>query len=873
MPSIDDSQLVPDQVLDERYKIYTLLGGGGQGEVYRADDMKLGKFVALKVLHAKGREERRRLRLEARVAQEVSHPNVCRVHDIGAFGKHVYLSMEYVDGEDLGSILHREVGSLGEGEKLSIAYQLCAGLQAIHEAGVVHRDLKPGNVMIGGRGRVVISDFGLAEIGAGIPDPKSGTWRYMAPEQLAGEGVSQKSDLYALGLLLFELFCGKSPFSARCPEELMEVQRQKLAFPAQLKPEVKEAIRQCLQPLPQLRPASPWAVADLLPGDIVQILHPVDGPPQPESLLLVPRGNLGRRAAWSCLLAIIAALLLLATFGSRAQVVGLSELSEPPAVLERLAREVLAELGRNRPDWDSMSGFSYDDRAVRRIANQDSSPDRWSGLAGSRADPVDFWYRQSPDNLLPLESGRIMAADDDPPANIPGMTTVRLDVRGRLRSFEAIVITPALSSVPTLSPDQEPPLWSALMPPLFTAAGLDFEPFRRILPVDPLLIEGHLPAASWMAWEGPDRPESSHAMRVEAAVVGSRVVGFRVFELRSRETLREQPRLSKILGQVGQWVTTLWFTMTLLLTLVWTQHNLRRRRADTTTALRLVILLLIIRGVVWLLGAHHLHGLDGVRVFRAQLAWALYDGALAWLIYIALEPHLRRHWPERLASWARLVRGRIFDPLVGRDVLIGIFGGIAAVLSQRLYALAPAWLGMPPPRPDLLQSLIWQRGSSFGAFNAELEALRGFRHALAIEVLVLERALLLAFCGVVGALMLRTLLPARWMALVSVMTLFTAVWYPVGAGHPLFDLLMAAIATGLWLLVLVRYGFLAVVVTTATAWLLNSHPLTLDFESWYFNGSAAVLLTIALAACSAFWVALAGRSPLPEIAVIRNRGE
>src|SRR3954471_20482715 len=157
---------VPGAMLLERYRIVSLLGRGGMGEVYRADDLTLGQQVALKFLPpALGRDKAalRRFRNEVRIARQVSHPNVCRVYDIGEVDGLAYLTMEYIDGEDLASLLRR-IGKLPEEKALEIARQLCAGLAAAHEQGVVHRDLKPGNIMLNGKGQVRITDFGLANL-------------------------------------------------------------------------------------------------------------------------------------------------------------------------------------------------------------------------------------------------------------------------------------------------------------------------------------------------------------------------------------------------------------------------------------------------------------------------------------------------------------------------------------------------------------------------------------------------------------------------------------------------------------------------------------------------------------------------------------
>ncbi len=185
------------------------------GEVYRADDLRLGQPVALKFLPPSLKQDSQQLSQfhnEARTARQVSHPNVCRVYDIGEADGHLFLTMEYVDGEDLSSLLRR-IGRLPEDKALEIARQICAGLAAAHERGVVHRDLKPANIMLDGNGKVRIMDFSLAATGpvTGI----AGTPAYMAPEQLAGGHVTAKSDIYALGLVLYELFTGKRVFEAK----------------------------------------------------------------------------------------------------------------------------------------------------------------------------------------------------------------------------------------------------------------------------------------------------------------------------------------------------------------------------------------------------------------------------------------------------------------------------------------------------------------------------------------------------------------------------------------------------------------------------------------------------------------------------------
>ena len=187
-----------------------------------------------------------RFRNEVRIARQVSHPNVCRVYDIGFVEGQRFLSMEYVDGENLGSLLRR-IGRLPEDKAIEFTRKICAGLSAAHERGVLHRDLKPSNIMIDGRGQVRITDFGLAALAAEIPlsDIRSGTPAYMSPEQKSGSEVTVRSDVYALGLVLHEIFTGKQRAKTQStPSELVK----------DLNPAIERVILRCLEEDPRRQP-------------------------------------------------------------------------------------------------------------------------------------------------------------------------------------------------------------------------------------------------------------------------------------------------------------------------------------------------------------------------------------------------------------------------------------------------------------------------------------------------------------------------------------------------------------------------------------------------------------------------------------------
>lgn len=216
---------VAGTILAERYRIIGLVGKGGMGEVYKAEDIKLSQMVALKFLpdsYQNDSEALERFHGEVRNARQVSHVNVCRVFDIGEVDGRHFLSMEFVDGDDLSELLTR-VGRFTHERAVEISRQLCVGMEAIHKAGILHRDFKPANIIIDKKGVARITDFGIAGIEADISkdEIRSGTPAYMSPEQITGKEVTARSDIYALGLVIYEIFTGKQAFIAATVPELI----------------------------------------------------------------------------------------------------------------------------------------------------------------------------------------------------------------------------------------------------------------------------------------------------------------------------------------------------------------------------------------------------------------------------------------------------------------------------------------------------------------------------------------------------------------------------------------------------------------------------------------------------------------------------
>src|SRR6516165_7048248 len=324
-PAPPGSRFASGELLSGRYRVVAPLGKGGMGEVYRADDLSLGQPVALKFLppHLAADADRlTRFRKEVATARGVSHPNVCRVYDLGEHQGQLFLAMEYIDGEDLASLLRR-VGRLPEEKGVEVARQLCLALAAVHEQGLLHRDLKPANVMLDGRGRVRLTDLGLAAAAADLSasEARSGTPLYQAPEQLAGRKLTARSDLFALGLVLYELFTGRRAF----PGDRRDTPPSKpSSHVTGLSPAVERVVLRCLELDPANRPHSASEVLAALPGgDPLAAAVAAGETPSPQ--MVADAGEAGRispRLGLVLLAALAGGLLLLAWLNSRVGLLG-----------------------------------------------------------------------------------------------------------------------------------------------------------------------------------------------------------------------------------------------------------------------------------------------------------------------------------------------------------------------------------------------------------------------------------------------------------------------------------------------------------------------------------------------------------------------
>ncbi len=757
---------LPGTVLARRYRIVAPLGRGGMGEVYRADDLKLGQAVALKFLPASLRaddDRRQRLRDEVKLARLVAHPNVCRVWDVVEADGHEFLAMEYVDGEDLASLLCR-IGRLPEDRAVRMARELCAGLGAVHDQGLLHRDLKPANVMIDGRGRVKLADFGLAAVAEHVAgaDIRSGTPAYMSPEQRDGREVTVRSDVYALGLVLYEVFTGQQ---ARPEEHLTPSQKIK-----ELDPAIDRVIERCLESDPALRPSSAPAVAASLPGgDPLAAALAAGETPSPELVAAAgEKGGLRPHVAYACLAAAVAGVVLIAWIGDRVSPFYL-DLDKPVEVLTYEAQRLISDFGPVPPPVDRAYDFVLegDDPASQRLV---------------------FWYRQSPRSLgQDLRLGRTSFTAPGP--SLPGMAGVRLDAHGLLLEY---VRAPAADDAPSgTAPD-----WPAVL----RRAGLA-EP-RSAAPeaIPPVFGDERL------AW---DFDRQGVPIRAEAAAFRGRPVWFRA------ETLQKG-------GDRGSGEPFIRFLMVamILLAVVLARRHLRLGRADREGARRIAVFAVLAVVLATLL---RMSRVDFPRVWVLMFAATLLTVA-CWAFYLALEPLVRRSWPHTLVSWTRLLRGRLIDPLVGRDALIGVLGGIVVTLVMQAGRLAG--------------------GAASARWPASPGLLTGGRHVLASAIDTLNSGVGECLLILLLLALLRRLLRSSGAALAAALCL---VIVPQFLGSPTELATHLLIRSILWGLI-IRPGLLAGVVAEFVRFSLGLALMTTHLDAWYADSAlAGILVTLALA--------------------------
>jgi len=845
-------RFLPGTKVADRYRIVALVGKGGMGEVYRADDLKLGHTVALKFLPRKLAEDPQRLEFfhsEVRLTRQISHPNVCRVYDIGEVDGQHFLSMEYVDGEDL-QVLLRRIGRVSGDKGIEIAQQICAGLTAAHEAGVLHRDLKPANIMLDGRGRIRITDFGLAQLAEDAAAGEvAGTPAYMAPEQLARGQTTIQSDLYSLGLILYELFTSKRVHAGRSIDELRRAHDESTTNPSALvsdiDPAVERVILRCLEKEPHERPQSARSVSAALPGgDPLAAALAAGETPSPQMVAAAGQEmGLNTRGLIVALAGVFIGLPLscwLADFTDPLNQAGLVDQTDAPAFFVAQANELVSEiLAYDEPD-DEAHGFQIDTEG-----------------------DVEFWYRQRTGSFPILnqnywvnwgEPSLTRPTFNAPRQTVPGELSLIMDADKRLRYFRALPVVEAkprdIFSAPKPS---EWPAWFTAETTGFVLAtdeqnaGSEEQSSAELQLVTDRFRTPPDAYDDVRVWNGVD-PENSREVYVEAAAFRGRPAYYETFSTEEfEEPLDFAARLrgSDSIA-LGRNITMGIYSCLLAAGALLAWHNLRTGRGDRRGALRLAGCVFCLRTLVWATYARHYADLAfeiGTAV-TIGLSQILFDTAIAWLWYLGLEPFVRRIWPRVLIPWTRLLDGRWRNPLIGRDLLLGVLAGTASILLFRLGVLANLRFSDRPPNPIPTSPL----------------ALAGTKELLGTALNCHASSILSATFFLLVLLLMRIIFRNERRAIVGSLVIFAPVTTLMMGGNPAISVIPAVLHAGLSLTVLVRLGFLATVVQFATMSLLFVFPLTFNADTWYFSHGMFAVVWVTVVALFGFQTALRGQA-------------
>jgi serine/threonine-protein kinase len=662
----------------------------------------------------------------------------------------------------------------------------------------------------------------------------------MAPEQLAGKEVSVRSDVYGLGLVLYELFTGKPAFARGTAADV--ARRRAESAPASpstlvegLSPVVERVILRCLERDPGDRPSSVAAVAAALPGgDPLAAAVAAGETPSPE--MVAAAGEAGtipiRRAlvyVGIIVAGIVGALIIGEPYAPHRQY----PLEKAPAVLEDRSRQLLGVFDYDEPAVDRAYGFEWDYAFASYVESELENSAEY--LVRDQPSSLYFWYRQSPAKMAPLRGSIFGVYGDrvsrsDPPLVEPGMAEILLSPRGKLMSFRRV---PPL--VRTGDPPREPFDWS--LP--FREAGLEFERFEAVEPSRAPPV----PTDARRAWKGsyPEAPDIE--LRVAAATLDGRPV---YFELLGPWAFDDDPATApgEADGGVAEAVFVTIF-LTVLIGCIWmARRNLRLGRGDRKGAIRLCIWLFFANMIFWVFGASHVGsvGIDGLMLLGA-VSWALARSAFTAVLYIALEPYIRRNWPDRIISWSRLLAGRLRDPLVGRDTMFGlIVMSLSILLLWALFRWGGEPIGPGPPL-DPLTSPRHAIGSLFSGQNGAVGN---------------------SFALVFLLIMLRTLLRKAWLAsIVWTVALVALFWGGLG-GDLIPALPMALIMGGGFSYLIHRCGLLSLVVGVFCFGIVIVTPMTLDFGVWYATGTIVVLALLAGMTAHAFVTTTRGQTLFAE---------
>jgi serine/threonine-protein kinase len=840
--------MAPGTLLAGRYRIVAPIGRGGMGQVYRAEDLRLGETVALKFLPESLANDPAwlgRFYSEVRTAREVTHPNVCRVHDLveteDAAGRHIcFLTMEYVDGENLADLIRR-FGRLPTEKGMEIAAQITAALAAAHQKGVLHRDIKPANVLIDGRGQAKLADFGLAIAGdAARAGEVAGTPGYIAPEVLKLGLATGKSDLYSLGVVLYELLTGKRAFKDG---------RLTTAGVRHYAPEVpiaaEKIIEQSMDPDPARRPVSIVELQTAFPAqDALQAALARGETPSPE--MVAASGDeqpLALWKAWALVGATIAFMLSIWLISPKGSFLGTAPPQLSAEEMRGRAQQYLRDFGYSTSHIVQVSYLDINDELLDWVSQVGTRAQK-QNLANAVQGSLALTYRQSADqNLLP--SNGVPLNPDDPSPLLPSMQFAEVDSDGHLTHFLANPVGGGESEESPLGLQSAPTEKEAHPEGMDTESTVtgtaDWAPVIAATGLDPSTLQPDkatfVPPFAFnqiRAWKASYPGHAETQVRLEVAAWQGKLVYLHV--VGPWDDLPDQFTIVRYTRGIF-----LFMTGAALLIGAWlAMHNLRRKRGDVRSATRLALFSLALSVGTFLLGlpfASRSMG-DYFQSFLNCMAGALLIAGGLWLTYVAIEPLTRRRIPSLLVASSLILQGKWKKPRVGKEILLGTAVGV--MLEVYFY---------------ICHTIEW-RLLPGGTLNVpdRVRAMLGFREFLASILAESTNQLVYVATLAVLFLVFLLLVRRRWVAAIITVLFIIAQGSTRGALVPAL-VVLAGLAIAETIL-LVRVGLIAAITAAFVNTIADNAPWPHDLGNWMSTSMVLTVLTVLAVAGSGFWLAI-----------------
>ncbi|MGA8428383.1 MAG: hypothetical protein WB729_01075, partial [Candidatus Sulfotelmatobacter sp.] len=542
------------------------------------------------------------------------------------------------------------------------------------------------------------------------------------------------------------------------------------------------------------------------------------------------------RVAVICLTAVLLGLAFVTYLSIHYGELEKMQLDQPPEVLTQKAHEIIARLGYPGRPSDSVFGLDVDGDFQDSVEKNDKPRPNWDAVFAARPSMVQYWYRQSPDNLVAsdfrdnlLTPG--IVTQSDPPMVLSGMINLQLDSQGRLTYFQAI---------PAQKQDEKSPAAPAVTPPssfdwniFFTTAGLDPSKLQAAQPEWTSLASSDTRMAWTGVWPGTTRP-----LRVEAAAFQGKPVFFSLIGDWTKPSRMKSTEKESIGQRSGRIIGIVVLCTLLVGSVLLARRNYRQGRGDREGALRLAFVMFLLEMALFLCRSHFASLGDTLGLFVIAVSTALFISGVTWTLYLAVEPWVRRHWPQTIISWSRLLSGKVRDPLVGRDILFGVILGVVWILIFQIRFIPMIRMGASPAR-------------------VSTEFLMGGREALGAWLRQWPQSIqtTLAFFFLLFAL--KVLLRKEWIAGIALVAIF-ALPRGLSSHYMAVEIPAQILVYAIAVIIVLRFGFVPLVCAVFTINLVANVPLSADFAAWFMPASILALLSVVALAGWGFYHSLGG---------------